>query len=166
MSIDIYATQHAFSSSGWASIVASRPWTPSTRICSDMRCRFSLHNRFLGPQFQSEVRTSAVLIGKRSDAISVISAIAELHCAPPETAVVLSLRGSSKGVGLHLWCRTRRGASGGPYRRARVATGIRRRGDDAAALLGRELSVRFGARSWPKPPPRSVDCSTAAADLR
>src|SRR5258708_10190905 len=62
-----------------------------------MRCRFSLHNRFLGPQFQSEVRTSAVLIGKRSDAISVISAIAELHCAPPETAVVLSLRGSSTG---------------------------------------------------------------------
>ena len=66
MSIDIYPTQHAFSSSGW-------------------------------PQFQSEVRTSAVLIGKRSDAISVISAIAELHCAPPETAVVLSLRGSSTG---------------------------------------------------------------------
>jgi hypothetical protein len=28
--------------------------------------------------------------------------------------------------------------------------------------MGRELSVRFGAHSWPKQPPRSVDCSTAA----
>jgi hypothetical protein len=30
------------------------------------------------------------------------------------------------------------------------------------SLKRRELTVRFGAHSRPKPPPRSVDCSTAA----
>src|SRR5882672_8042943 len=30
---------------------------------------------------------------------------------------------------------------------------------------GRELPVRFGVHSWPQPPPRSVDCSTASDPL-